>query len=76
MGQVTIYPDAETEKRMLNSIKKSGVSKSKWIADLIREKTSQTWPDHIFELAGAWKEFPSIEEIRYGMGKDAEREPL
>ena len=76
MGQVTIYLDEETEKKMLNSIKKSGVSKSKWIADLIREKTSKTWPEHIFELAGAWKEFPSIEEIRSSMGKDVEREPL
>ena len=76
MGQVTIYLDEETEKKMLNSIKKSGVSKSKWIADLIREKTSKTWPEHIFVLAGAWKEFPSIEEIRSGMGKDVEREPL
>jgi hypothetical protein len=76
MGQVTIYLDAETEKRMLHSIKKSGVSKSKWIADLIKEKTSQTWPDYISKLAGSWKDFPSIEEIRSGIGKDTEREPL
>jgi hypothetical protein len=47
-----------------------------WIADLIKEKTSRTWPDHIFDLAGAWKDLPTAEEIRAGMGKDAKREPL
>ncbi len=76
MGQVTIYLDSETEKKLLNIVKKSGVSKSKWIADLIKEKTARTWPDHIFDLAGAWKDFPTIEEIRAGMGKDAKRESL
>ncbi|MDJ0818247.1 MAG: hypothetical protein QNJ58_18685 [Desulfobacterales bacterium] len=76
MGQVTIYLDAETEKKMINIVKKSGISKSKWIAALIREKTADTWPDHIIELAGAWKDFPTVEDIRSGMGDDARREPL
>ncbi len=76
MGQVTIYLDSETEKKLLNIVKKSGVSKSKWIAHLIKEKTSHTWPDHIFDLAGAWKDLPTAEELRAGMGKDAKRESL
>ncbi len=76
MGQVTIYLDAETEKKMINIVKKSGISKSKWIAALIKEKTADTWPDHIIELAGAWKDFPTVEDIRSGMGDDARREPL
>jgi hypothetical protein len=76
MGQVTIYLDSETEKKMLNIVKKSGISKSKWIADLIKEKTSSTWPDHIVDLAGAWKDFPTAEQIRKSTGQDAEREPL
>lgn len=76
MGQVTIYLDAETEKKMINIVKKSGISKSKWIAALIKEKTADTWPDHIIELAGAWKDFPTVEDIRFGMGNDARRERL
>ena len=32
-------------------IKKNGLSKSKWIADLIREKTANVWPDHIRKMA-------------------------
>jgi hypothetical protein len=76
MGQVTIYIDSETEKKMLNIVKKSGVSKSKWITDLIKDKTARTWPDHIFDLAGAWKDLPTAEVIRIGMAQDAKREPL
>jgi hypothetical protein len=38
VGQITIYLDSETEKRMINMIKKSGNSKRKWIADLIRDQ--------------------------------------
>ena len=76
MGQVTIYLDSKTEKKLLNIVKKSGVSKSKWIADLIKEKTSQTWPGNILDLAGAWKDMPTAGEIRAGMGKDVKRESL
>ncbi len=76
MGQVTIYLDSETERKLVNIVRKSGVSKSKWIADLIKEKTSHAWPDHIFDLAGAWKDLPTAEEIRADMGEDAKREPL
>ena len=76
MGQVTIYLDSETEKKLLNIVKKSGVSKSKWIADLIKEKTARTWPDHIFDLAGAWKDLPTVEEIREDMGVDTKRDSI
>jgi len=76
MGQVTIYLDSETEEKMNNIVKKSGISKSKWIAALIKEKTASTWPDHISGLAGAWQDFPTAEEIRQGMDQDAKREPL
>ncbi len=47
MGQVTIYLDSETETKMINVVKKSGLSKSKWIAGLIKEKTTNTWPESI-----------------------------
>lgn len=76
MGQVTIYLDSKTETKLLNIVKKSGISKSKWIADLIKEKTSSSWPEHIYDLAGAWKDLPTAGEIRAGSGKDAKREPL
>jgi predicted Zn-dependent protease len=76
MAQVTIYIDAETEKRMQKIIEKSGVSKSKWITDLIREKTANTWPDSVKEAVGSWGDFPDAEDLRKNLGEDVERESL
>jgi len=76
MGQITIYLDAETEKKMNQAVKKSGASKSKWVAKLIKEKIADSWPENIIKLAGSWKDFPSIDEIRATTGKDAKRKPL
>ena len=74
MGQVTIYLDAETERKMQKIIKKRGVSKSKWVSDLIKEKTVSIWPETITELAGAWADMPTSEKIRKKMGRDSCRE--
>ncbi len=74
MGQVTIYIDAETEKKMIASAKAAKISKSKWITQVIKEKVTSEWPASVVDLAGAWEDFPSIEEIRSGIGKDIERE--
>jgi hypothetical protein len=76
MGQVTIYIDAETEKKMMESVKAAKISKSKWITEVIKEKVATEWPESVINLAGAWENFPTIEEIRSGMGKDTEREEL
>ena len=74
MGQVTIYLDPETERKMQAMVKQSGLSKSKWIADLIRENTADVWPKNIKKLAGAWKDLPTADEIRKDLGQDLERE--
>ncbi len=76
MAQVTIYLDSETERRMQKIIKKRGISKSKWIADLIREKTESTWPETVSALVGAWADMPTAEEIRKKMGRDVSRESI
>lgn len=76
MGQITIYLDAETEKRLSRAIKNGGISRSRWIADLIKEKVDTSWPENIAALAGAWSDMPTVEEIRKGFGKDVKREPL
>ena len=77
MGQqITIYLDTETEKKMINTIKKSGKSKSKWVADFIREKTAGSWPENIINLAGAWSDLPTAEETIKKMGRDVKRESI
>lgn len=76
MGQVTIYIDKETEAKMISSAKAANVSKSKWISDVIREKVATEWPSSVRKLAGVWADFPSLKELRSGVGKDAKRESL
>jgi hypothetical protein len=76
MGQVTIYLDDNTEKKMLGIVEKIGISKSKWIAKLIQEKTATTWPEDVVRMAGAWKDMPTADEIRKEMGSDTNREPI
>jgi hypothetical protein len=76
MGQVTIYIDEITEKKMAAMVEESGITKSKWITRLIREKTATTWPEQVKKLAGAWDDFPTGEAIRDSEGVDARREPV
>ena len=76
MGQVTIYLDSETERKLNAIISNMNISKSKWIAELIRARTASTWPESIVNLAGAWKDFSSATDLRKKMGHDAKREPL
>jgi len=74
MGQVTIYLEDEIEKKMSAAAKSERVSKSKWVASLIKAKVASEWPESIDRLAGAWKDLSSAEEGRANLGQDVERE--
>ncbi len=76
MGQVTIYIDDETEKKMIASAKAKKISKSRWVSEVIREKVAKEWPTSVRKLAGWWEEFPSAAELRSGVGQDIKREAL
>lgn len=76
MGQVTIYLDAEAEADAREAAKEANASLSQWIANLIRDKTADEWPEAVKRLAGAWADLPESEDTSEGLGKDAEREPL
>lgn len=76
MAQVTIYLDEETNRRLTEAAKAENQSKSKWISMIIRQKTETQWPDSVVRLAGAWKNFPSLEEIRSSGSEDSPREVI
>jgi hypothetical protein len=77
MAQVTIYLDDETEAGMKRAAEEAGVSRSRWIADVIREKTAARWPESFRKLIGTWgDDFPEIEEIRRDLGEDVPRDAL
>jgi hypothetical protein len=74
MSQITLYLDQETEVRVRKTAKQYGLSVSKWAARTLREKVSRTWPKSAKELSGAWKDFPTGDEIRRGLARDSRRE--
>lgn len=76
MGQMTIHLDTETERVMKAQAKAAGISPSRWLVGLIREKVGQQWPSSVVKLAGAWKDLPETEEIRAAMGEDVARESI
>jgi len=76
MGQVTLYLDPETEAKMKEAAKAAGVSQSRWLAEMVRQRTSTEWPPAVMALAGAWADLPSAEELREGMPEDLPREPI
>jgi hypothetical protein len=76
MGQITIDLDPESEEKAKAYAKMMDMPLNQWIADLIRKQVAEEWPDSVKELAGAWPDFPPLEEIRAGNGDDAGRESL
>lgn len=76
MSQVTIYLDSTLEQQVKAAAKARGISVSRCIAELIREKTDTGWPQEIREMAGSWSTFPSAEDIRSTQGHNASRESL
>ena len=65
MGPVTIYLDDEAETRVQEAAEANGVAVSRWVAELIREKTAAEWPESVRQLAGAWPDFPDAETLRH-----------
>ena len=76
MPQLIIYLDEQTEERLKKYVQQEGVSQDQWIADLIRKKLASEWPEEIARLAGSWKEFPTLEEIRADLADDVTRETM
>ena len=73
MAQVTLYLDDETADRLKKAAKQAGLSRSRFLARLVREKTVTEWPQAVKDLAGAWQEIESAKGLRRRMGRDARR---
>jgi hypothetical protein len=76
MGQLILDLDDETEAHLKASAKNSGLSLSAWITSLVREKAATDWPSDIRSLAGAWPDFPDLEQLRGAPSKDIPRESI
>jgi hypothetical protein len=76
VAQITIYLDSAAERRVKAAARKAGVSVSRWVADLVENRTRTEWPAEVLELAGAWPDFPDLEELRAQTSEDQRRERL
>lgn len=76
MAQITIYLDDDAAGQVKAAAKAGRVSRSQWIAEAIRLRIGRDWPASVRELAGAWPDFPTAEEIRRKQAGSARRERL
>ena len=80
MAQLAVYIDDQLAKRLDKAVKVSGKSKSKWVAEAIKQSLQDQWPDSFFELAGSWDDDVGpdgvMKRIRKGMEISDNREKL
>ena len=76
MPQVSLYLDDDTHATMVDCAKEAGLSQSRWVAGLIRERADQSWPDFVRGLSGCWPDAPEPEELREASVPDLNRETL
>ena len=76
MGQVTLYMDDETLGRMRAAAEAAGLSMSAWLSNLVLERTHTEWPRQVAQLAGAWRDLPTAEELRSVQPAEVRREEL
>ena len=62
MSQITLYLDDATQALVDQAALANGVSKSRWVADMIRKYAAQEWPQDCLALAGRFADFPLREE--------------
>lgn len=63
MGHVTLYLEDDVARKMRDAAKSMNISQRRWVAELIKEKISNEWPDSIKQLAGAWSDLSLTEAI-------------
>ncbi len=62
MSQITLYLDDATQALVDQAAKANGVSKSRWVAELIRTYAAHEWPQECLALAGQFADFPLRED--------------
>lgn len=58
MSQITLYLDDATQALVEQAAKANGLSKSRWVADIIKKHSAHEWPKECAALAGAFADFP------------------
>ena len=62
MSQITLYLDDATQALVEQAAQANGLSKSRWVAEIIRKYAAQEWPKDCLALAGRFADFPLRED--------------
>jgi len=73
MSQITLYLDDATQALVEKAAAASGVSKSRWVADIIRKYAAHEWPAECAALAGRFADFPLREDSPSAQAIDVAR---
>lgn len=58
MSQITLYLDDSTQALVDQAAAANGMSKSRWVAEIIRKYAAHEWSKECLELAGRFADFP------------------
>ena len=64
MSQITLYLDDATQALVEQAAQANGLSKSRWVAEIIRKYAAHEWPQDCLALAGALPTFPCATKTR------------
>ncbi|MEI7785149.1 MAG: CopG family transcriptional regulator [Betaproteobacteria bacterium] len=74
MAQITLYLDDATQALVDQAAKAHGLSKSRWVADIIRKYAAHECPKDCLVLAGRFADFPLREmDSTTDLGTDVPR---
>ena len=73
MSQITLYLDDATQAIVEQAALANGLSKSRWVAEIIRKYAAHEWPQDCLSLAGRFADFPLREESPATLADDVPR---
>jgi hypothetical protein len=73
MSQITLYLDDATQALVEQAAAANGVSKSRWVADIIRKHAAHEWPQDCLAAAGQFPDFPLRDDGPTSLPADAPR---
>jgi len=62
MSQITLYLDDATQALVEQAAQANGLSKSRWVSEIIRKYAAHEWPQDCLTLAGRFADFPLRED--------------
>jgi hypothetical protein len=73
MSQITLYLDAAAQALVEQAARANGMSKSRWVSEIIRKYAAHEWPQDCLALAGSFTDFPLLDESRNTSADDVPR---